>query len=75
MSMLVEFAANNSGTILNLVGTVFIAISFGPHPDEGAPYTVDRSGNKTYIAYFTHPRLFWVGLVVVFVGFVLQLHF
>ena len=70
------FICTNIGIILNLTGTVFIAISFGRYPNKkGAPYTVDQKIGKLYIAYNNHPILFKFGLLLLFVGFFLQLKF
>ena len=74
-TLILKFICSNLGNILNIVGTVFVAISFGPYPKkEAAPYTTD-SGSKRYIAYFNYPWMFYAGLFLLAVGFVFQLKF
>jgi len=47
---MIDFLCNNFGIILNLVGTIFIAISFGPYPDKNsAPYTSDNNDKKNLL--------------------------
>lgn len=71
-----QFILNNIGIILNLIGTILIAVSFGRLPNkQGAPYTGDGKGGKKYIAYFNYPYLFCGGLLLLFLGFILQLKF
>lgn len=65
------------GLFLNLVGTILIAISFGPYPAEDGPYTStsDETGKeimKSYVAHFNHPKFFRAGLFLVVMGFLLQ---
>jgi len=53
-----------------------IAFSFGSYPNKnGAPYTTDDSGNKKYIAYFNYPKIFYLGLTLLFIGFLFELKF
>jgi hypothetical protein len=59
------------GIILNFVGTVLIAFSFGSNLGEA--YQTDRKGRKVYLASFLHPRLFRIGMVLLALGFGLQL--
>lgn len=69
-----DLSLNNIGIVLNLAGTIFIAFSFGSYPDKkGAPYTSDNSGRKKFIAYFNYPNLFYCGLILLIIGFALQL--
>ena len=71
-----SFIISNIGIIFNLLGTVLVAFSFGAYPDkDGAPYTTDDKGKKRHIAYFNYPILFWIGMVLLCVGFFLQLKF
>ena len=59
------------GIILNFVGTVLIAFSFGSNLGEA--HQTDRKGRKVYLAAFLHPRLFCVGMLLLALGFGLQL--
>jgi uncharacterized membrane protein YidH (DUF202 family) len=68
---MLEFICNNLGLILNIIGALLLAFSFGPFPEkESAPTTGDK-----YIAYFNYPVLFWTGVVLLVLGFVVQLQF
>jgi hypothetical protein len=58
------------GLILNFVGIVLIAISFGGTV-EGAQQT-DAQGRKIYAALL-HPRVFLFGLSILGGGFLLQI--
>lgn len=62
------FLSINIGLILNIIGTIFVACSFGPFPDKKAAPSTDG----TYIAYFNYPKLFWAGIALLTIGFVLQ---
>jgi len=69
-----EFLYENIGTILNLLGTVMIAFSFGTFPGgEDVAYTTTDNGKKKHIAYFNYPILFWAGIIILSLGFILQL--
>lgn len=73
---MIDFICSNIGIILNLIGTILIAFSFGPYPDKsGAPSTTDDKGKERYIAYFNYPFLFWTGIIILATGFFLQLNF
>ena len=59
------------GLIVNFVGIVLIAISFGGTV-EGAQQT-DSQGRKIYLAALLHPRVFLFGLSKLGLGFLLQI--
>src|SRR6266545_2535839 len=59
------------GLIVNFVGIVLIAISFGGTV-EGAQQT-DSQGRKIYLAALLHPRVFLFGLSILGLGFLLQI--
>jgi len=59
------------GLILNIVGTVMIALSFGKNLANA--HQLDEKGRKIYLASFLRPKLFIWGLVLVILGFILQL--
>ena len=58
------------GLVLNVLGTIMIALSFGKNLANA--HQLDEKGRKVYLASFLHPKLFRWGLVVIVVGFVLQ---
>jgi hypothetical protein len=58
------------GLILNIVGTVMIAFSFGKNLADA--HQLDDRGRKVYLASFLHPRLFKWGLAIIVLGFILQ---
>lgn len=59
------------GPVLNLVGTLMIAFSFGKNLADA--YQMDRKGRKIFLASFLYPKLFKWGLVLIIFGFILQL--
>lgn len=59
------------GLILNLFGTVMIALSFGKNLAEA--YQIDDTGKKIYLASFLSPKLFKWGLILLIIGFLLQI--
>jgi hypothetical protein len=59
------------GLVLNIVGTVMIAISFWKNLANA--YQEDEKGRKIYLASLLHPKLFYWGLGIIMLGFVLQL--
>ena len=58
------------GLLLNVVGTMMIAFSFGKNREDASQ--PDKKGRKVYLASFLHPTLFTRGLVIMIFGFVLQ---
>lgn len=59
--------------ILNFLGSILVAISFGKYKGDGAPSTRTKDGERVYIAYLNHPLLFRVGLTLLVFGFGLKL--
>jgi hypothetical protein len=59
------------GLIVNFIGIVLIAISFGGTV-EGAQQT-NSQGRKIYLAALLHPRVFLLGLSILGLGFLLQI--
>ncbi len=57
------------GLLLNVVGTVMIAFSVGKNPGDAHQIV---KGREIYLASVLRPKLFYCGLVVIIVGFVLQ---
>jgi hypothetical protein len=58
------------GLILNIVGTLMIAFSFGKNLEEA--HQIDGRRRKVYLASFLHPKLFKLGLAIIVLGFILQ---
>jgi len=59
------------GLILNFVGMVLIAISFGGTVE--AAQQTDSEGCKIYLAALLHPRAFLFGMTILGLGFLLQI--
>lgn len=58
------------GLVLNIVGTLIVALSFGKNLAEA--HQLDNKGRKIYLASFLHPKLFYWGLAIIIIGFILQ---
>ena len=58
------------GLILNIVGSLFIAFSFGKSIVETEEF--DDEGNKVSTASFRHPKLFIFGIILLIVGFIVS---
>ncbi len=58
------------GLILNMAGTIMVAFSVGKNP-EGA-HSNDKKGRPVYIASVLRPKLFYFGLIIMGLGFLLQ---
>jgi hypothetical protein len=65
------FTLPKTGLILNFVGTIMVAVSFGKNL--GGAYQKDDKGNEIYLASFRRPKLFYFGLFLLGLGFLLQL--
>ena len=59
------------GLIFNIMGTLVVAISFGKNLEEA--HQVDAKNRKVYLASFLYPKLFKVGLILIVLGFFLQM--
>ncbi len=59
------------GLVLNIIGTLMIAFSFGKNLADA--YQLDKKGRKIYLASFLYPKLFNWGLILIILGFILQL--
>ena len=72
-SMISRFAVelNFFGLLLNLAGTPLLAFAFGKNP--GNAHIRDDWGRVTYLASLLRPKLFWFGLIVMGIGYALQL--
>ena len=58
------------GLLLNIVGTIMIAFSFGKNREDA--HQVDEKERKIYLASFLRPKLFRWGVVIIIFGFGLQ---
>jgi len=68
---IVIFFIEKSGLILNLIGTFLIAVSF--NKNLGGAYQQDKKGRKIYLASFVSPLKFKIGIVLLFLGFLIQI--
>ena len=59
------------GLLLNIVGSLLIAMSFGKNLGEA--YQEDEKANKIYLASFTSPKMFKWGIGLLIAGFFLQI--
>jgi protein-S-isoprenylcysteine O-methyltransferase Ste14 len=55
-----------SGLVLNLIGLILIAMSFGSMSQTPQ---MDERGRTTYSASFLYPRLFQWGIILLIIGF------
>ena len=60
-----------SGLVLNFAGVVLIALSIGK-PRVSGLFADDRS-KITHLAVINHPWLFWFGLAIIALGYLLQI--
>lgn len=58
---------NQFGLILNIVGTILVAFSFGDPPSTAQQF---KNGRAINLAAFLHPRWFKIGVALIIVGFV-----
>lgn len=58
------------GLVLNIVGTVMIAFSFGKNLADA--HQLNEKRPRVYLASFLYPKLFKWGLVIIILGFILQ---
>jgi hypothetical protein len=73
MEFLCWFIRSKMGLVLNFVGTLLIAISFGRNLEDA--HQVDDKGRKVHLASLLRPRAFRFGIILVILGFLLQLIF
>jgi hypothetical protein len=48
-----------------------IAISFGKNLSDA--HQINDKGQKIYLASFLHPKTFWFGMLLIIIGFIVQL--
>ena len=71
INSILTFILEHAGLILNFVGTLLIALSFGKNL--GGAYQVNEKGKKIYLASYISPIMFKIGIVVVMTGFLVQI--
>jgi hypothetical protein len=59
-----------SGLVLNLIGLILTVMSFG---SISRMPQMDARGRTTYSASFLYPRLFQSGMIVLIIGFLIQI--
>ena len=59
-----------TGLALNIVGTIMLALSFGKNLADA--HQLDKKGRKIYLAAFRYPKLFYWGVGLIILGFILQ---
>ncbi len=70
MQAVIEFLTLTQwGLLLNVVGTIMVAISVGKNPGDAHQIV---NGREIYLASVLHQKLFYCGLVVIILGFGLQ---
>ena len=58
------------GLVLNVVGTIMVALSFGKNLAEA--HQMDEKGRRIYLAAFRYPKLFYWGLAILVIGLIFQ---
>jgi hypothetical protein len=59
-----------SGLVLNLIGLILIAMSFGSITETPQ---ADARGRRIYPASFLYPRFFQWGIMLLIIGFLIQI--
>jgi len=70
---MINFSLSNLGAILNILGTVIVAISIGTNPSDGSSPQIGGDKGLKDIATVNYPRWFKVGLLLIILGFLFQL--
>ncbi len=68
-----DFICLKLGLILNLLGTILVALSFGKNLEEA--HQIDKKGRRIYLASFLHPSWFKAGMFLIILGFLLSIIF
>ena len=71
MFILQPVILNRAGLILNFLGSVLVAFSIGANLADA--HQLDEKGRKVQLASFLHPLWFRLGLLLLAVGFIVQL--
>jgi hypothetical protein len=72
MPHILEFLTlSRVGLVLNIVGTLMIALSFGKNLEDA--HQIDGKRGKIYLSSLLHPKVFKFGLAIIIFGFILQL--
>lgn len=67
---MVKWLIIKSGLIFNLIGTFMIAFSVRANPGEAYQ---EHKNKKIYLASITRPFLFWSGVAILIIGFILSI--
>lgn len=76
MDWVFNFIFKNSDLILNIIGTLLIAFSFGKHIGEAYDEKINpitKKEIKVYLVSFLHPLLFKIGCGLLIIGFIIAL--
>ena len=72
MNQFIEFITMAKiGLFLNVIGTIMVALSFGKNPEDANQK--NKNGKTVYLSSFTHPLIFKIGLLIICLGFILQM--
>jgi len=71
VQLVLEFIWSRSGLILNFIGSLLIAFSFGKNIADA--HQEDSKGRRIYLASFLRPRMFKVGMLLLIIGFLLSI--
>lgn len=74
MEIVLTFFKNNAGLLVNMLGSIFVVISIGKFPKGFGGSTTDDDGNEYHFAYVTRPSLLKWGLILMIIGFFLQIN-
>ncbi|MFC1622659.1 hypothetical protein ACFL1Y_01535 [Patescibacteria group bacterium] len=69
---------NNIGLIFNIIGALLVAFAFGIRPCGGnfaGAIICEVTKKPVEYIYYLHPEFFWPGIILLFLGFFLQLNF
>lgn len=59
---------NQIGIVLNIIGTLLVAFSFGKPPSTAEQW--DKKGRKVSLAAFLYPKWFTIGIILLVMGFI-----
>jgi hypothetical protein len=62
---------NKIGLVFNVIGSIMVACSFGKNLADA--HQVNSKGQKIYLASFLRPKIFWFGMILIIIGFIMQL--
>lgn len=68
-----KFVYSNLGLILNTLGSILVVVSIGKFPDGFGGSTTSNKGREYHFAYVTRPTGLRAGLLLIILGFILQI--